>query len=137
MSFVMRVSMPSDRRRTRGHRNAMAGLMAEEGVARAYESDGAEILARRCRMQGGELDIVAREGDVLVFVEVKRRRAGLGGDCPVGARQWRRLETAAEEYMLRHAQQTGVVPRCRFDLAVTGPDGVSAVIINACSAEQY
>ncbi|MEL6765733.1 MAG: YraN family protein [Pseudomonadota bacterium] len=115
----------------------MAGLLAEEGVARAYEAGGAEILAKRCRMQGGELDIVAREGDVLVFVEVKRRKSGLEGECPVGTQQWRRLETAAEEYMLRHARETGVMPRCRFDLAVTRPDGVSTVIRNACSAEQY
>ncbi|MEM7496765.1 MAG: YraN family protein [Pseudomonadota bacterium] len=133
----MRVAMAADRRAARGRRNALAGMMAEEAAARAYELEGAEVLARRCRLGGGELDIVAREGDVLVFVEVKRRQRGLTDEAPVSERQWRRLETAAEQYMLEHAQETGVVPRCRFDLAVMGPDGRASVIRNAHSAEQY
>ncbi|MEM6354937.1 MAG: YraN family protein [Pseudomonadota bacterium] len=133
----MRVSLPSDRRRERGRRNALAGSMAEDAVARIYRAEGAEVLERRRRMQGGELDIVAREGDVLVFVEVKRRKRGLDAEPPVSARQWRRLETAAEEYMLEIAQETGVTPRCRFDLAVMASDGGCEMIRNARSAEQY
>lgn len=116
-----------DSRRRRGATSHRAGLAAEDAVARRYAAFGAGILARRWRCPHGEIDIIARDGDGLVFVEVKRRSQPIEDD-PVGERQWRRLEMAAETYMFM--AETGETP-VRFDLAIVGADGTIQVIKNA------
>ena len=50
----------------------LSGTLAEESVARLLEHRGMTILARRWRGQAGEIDLVARQGSCLVFVEVKQ-----------------------------------------------------------------
>lgn len=51
------------------------GRRGETTVCRWLESRGCEILARNWRIRSGELDIVARDGEVICFVEVKTRRS--------------------------------------------------------------
>lgn len=51
------------------------GLQAEQFVADYLETHHWQILSRRYRSRWGELDLVARQGDTLSFVEVKARRA--------------------------------------------------------------
>jgi len=78
------------------------GARAEELVARRLAAAGWQILERNARTRHGELDIVAREGRALVFVEVKAGRQGsaFGPERPILAidirkqRQVRRLATA-------------------------------------------
>jgi len=78
------------------------GARAEELVARRLAAAGWEVLERNARTRYGELDIVARDGRALVFVEVKAGREGaaFGPERPVLAvdrrkqRQVRRLATA-------------------------------------------
>ncbi len=78
------------------------GAIAEELVARRLAAAGWEIVERNARTRYGELDIVARDGRALVFVEVKAARtsAALGPERPILAvdarkqRQVRRLATA-------------------------------------------
>jgi len=125
----------SARRRARGRSSNLAGLMAEDGVERRYLARGATLLERRMRTPGGELDIVAQEGDILVFVEVKRRKRLAPDESPVSAKQWQRLEMAANHYMLSHVGETGAIRGCRFDVALVGPDGTSQIIENARSFE--
>jgi len=60
---------PSDPRRDRGR-------VGEDTAARYLQSRGYAILARNYRCPLGEVDIVARQGNTLVFVEVKSREAG-------------------------------------------------------------
>lgn len=124
-------------RRRRGRRNHVAGLCAEDCVERRYRAGGAEILARRLRNPGGELDLIARQGDILIFVEVKRRSRALPADEVVSARQWRRLEAAATHYMMTAAEQTGAIRGCRFDLAIIGPDLVPRILENARSFDEH
>ena len=86
--------MTDPRRRT--------GEIAEELVADRLVAKGWEIVARNARTRFGELDIVALDGPILVFVEVKGARAGTrsGPEKPILAidftkqRQVRRLGTA-------------------------------------------
>jgi putative endonuclease len=59
-------------------RRHQLGLTGEEHAARHFERLGFEVLARRHRTRFGELDLVVREGRLLVFAEVKTRRAGAG-----------------------------------------------------------
>jgi putative endonuclease len=80
------------------------GHRAEELVARRLADAGCEILERNARTRYGELDIVARDGRVLVFVEVKAGREGaaFGPERPVlavDARKQRRVRKLATAWM--------------------------------------
>lgn len=93
-------------------------------AARFLEARGLRIVARNLRSRLGELDIVARDGAVLVFVEVKTR-LGTRGDPPqaaVGGRKQARLARLALDYLAREWLRELA---CRFDVvAVTlDPDG--------------
>ena len=81
----------------------------------ALERAGLRVVERNVRFRAGEIDLVCREGDVLVFVEVKCRRA-TWGDAPAAAVSWhkqRRLTQLAQLY-LKWRGLDGV--RCRFDV---------------------
>jgi putative endonuclease len=80
------------------------GARAEELVARRLAAAGWEIVERNARTRYGELDIVARDGRALVFVEVKAGREGasLGPGRPilaVDARKQRRVRKLATAWM--------------------------------------
>jgi putative endonuclease len=82
-----------------------------------------KIVARSSRLKPGELDIVALDGEVLVFVEVKTRRSAETGhpaEAVTPAKQ-RRLTRLAVTFMKRHAL---LDRKARFDVvAVTWPEG--------------
>ena len=97
------------------------GEEREAAVCRCLESHGWTILERNFRTRSGEIDIIAREGSVLVFIEVKYRRtpgAGYGSEA-VGIRKQRTITHTAMIYMMRnHIDETA---SCRFDVAeITG-----------------
>ena len=62
---------------------------------------GWRILARRARVHGGEVDIVARRGRTLAFVEVKARSSGEAAAFAVDEWRLRRVITAAERLAAR------------------------------------
>jgi putative endonuclease len=91
------------------------GKTGEEMACAELRRRGYAILARRFRTRVGELDIVARDGETLVFVEVKARaseRFGTGAQA-VTWRKRRRLARMAQEFLLR--ARLDRVP-CRFDV---------------------
>ena len=76
------------------------GRRGEDAARRLLESKGCEILARNWRIRAGELDLVARDGGAILFVEVKTRRR-IGRYRPLdnlGYRQKRRNFQAAKFY---------------------------------------
>ena len=87
-----------------------------ERIAAAYLTDaGLRLLDRNWRCRDGELDIVAREGDALVFCEVKTRR-GTGYGHPVEAvtvRKQRRIRVLAQRWLAAHDEHA---PDLRFDV---------------------
>ncbi len=88
---------------------------AGERIAEQYLlARGLETVARNYHCRGGELDLVMRQGNVLVFVEVRLRcHPGFGGAlASVDARKQRRLIHAAQHYL----QHTGWNGPCRFDV---------------------
>ena len=91
------------------------GLRGER-IAAAYLADaGLRLLDRNWRCRDGELDIVAREGDSLVFCEVKTRR-GVGFGHPVEAVtsvKQRRMRTLAQRWLAAHEEHA---PELRFDV---------------------
>jgi putative endonuclease len=102
---------PSGRRTSR----QLAGEDAESRAARFLADRGLAVVDRNFRTRLGEIDLVAREGAVLVFVEVRRRHssAAWGGALEsIGPLKQRRLVAAARLYLRRFA----VEPPCRFDV---------------------
>lgn len=79
------------------------GNLGEEAVCAYLTRQGAEILCRNFTVRGGEIDIVAKLGGSLLFVEVKTRRPGtlVSGAAAVDAKKQRLIIRAAEQYLLR------------------------------------
>lgn len=91
------------------------GHAAEEAAATFLERAGLAIAERNVRFAEGEIDLVCRDEGVVVFVEVKCRRAGWDA-TPAAAVSWhkqRRLTRLAQHY-LKWRRLDGV--RCRFDV---------------------
>lgn len=96
------------------------GAHAEELVAHRLLAAGWEILERNARSRHGELDIVARDGRALVFVEVKAGREGnrFGPERPVLAVDWRKQRRIRRLATAWLAENRGTIPRyeeIRFD----------------------
>ena len=86
------------------------GEIAEDLVARRLAAAGWEIVERNARTRYGEIDIVARDGRVLVFVEVKGARAGtsFGPEKPILAidrRKQQRVRRLATAWMSERRDQ--------------------------------
>ncbi len=96
-------------------RRAQTGQAAEAVVARRFEEAGFVVEARNWRCKGGELDVVAARGELLVFVEVRSVTTDFL-DSPtltVSAAKQGRVARAADLYLRRRA----VAPRdIRFDV---------------------
>jgi len=110
--------MPSSGRRLSSGQLGQAG---EDAAARYLECQGWRILERNCCLPGGEIDIIALEGDCLVFVEVKTRQRSsrCGGPFEaVDSRKQRRLSEAAAAYMSEHSLDMAA----RFDVAAVIPE---------------
>lgn len=100
--------------------NRWFGDRGEREAARFLRGRGLRILERGYRTAQGEIDLIARDGDTLVFVEVKSRRAGEPAEAVTPAKQ-KRLTLAALHYLRRHDL---LEQRCRFDVvAIVWPDG--------------
>lgn len=87
-----------------------------EHIAAAFLTDrGLRVLDRNWRCREGEIDIVARDGDALVFCEVKTR-TGLGFGHPAEAvtpRKQKRLRLLAQRWLAAHDEHA---PDLRFDV---------------------
>jgi putative endonuclease len=84
---------------------------------------GCRILARNARYRDGEVDLVARERDVLVFVEV-RMRASLrfgGAAVSVTSLKQRRIARAAQHWLFGEYGERW--PACRFDVVTVDGSG--------------
>ncbi|HLI57560.1 MAG TPA: YraN family protein [Actinomycetota bacterium] len=87
----------------------------EDAAAALLEREGWTVLHRNWRRRLGELDIVARQGDLLAFVEVKARRAPAFVSPALGVdwRKQRQLRRVADAYL---AIERPRFRRCRFDV---------------------
>lgn len=91
------------------------GRFGEDAACAALEARGYAVLTRRFRTRSGELDIVARHGEYLVFVEVKARHDRSFGDPEeaVTLQKQQKMVWMATEYLTQHKLHE--VP-CRFDV---------------------
>jgi len=83
------------------------GDWGEELVARLLEQKGYKIVTTKYRCAYGEVDIVAMDGEELVFVEVKTRRPGSFGTAEesVSAHKLRRLMATCQNYPQKSGQE--------------------------------
>jgi putative endonuclease len=98
-----------------------SGADGETEACRYLEGLGFRVLARNFRTRFGEIDVVAREGDVLVFVEVKARRGGRHGEGveAITREKRRRIVGAARLYAAaRNASESPI----RFDVVSVDVD---------------
>lgn len=100
------------------------GRRGEEEAARFLGKRGFAILDRNVRSRLGEIDLVAREGQTLVFVEVKTRREGDSPEASVTPQKQRRLGRLAQHYL--KWKRLGEV-RCRFDVVAVTLDAQERV----------
>lgn len=121
----------------RGRSAYLSGLSAEDQAARAYLKRGAELLARRHRNAGGEIDLIFLEDGILVFVEVKRRKNRTELAESITERQWERLGLAATHYMLSYCNETGTIRGSRFDAVLIDAEGRLEIIENARSFDEH
>src|SRR5712691_5498682 len=91
------------------------GKTGEDLACGELERRGYAIVARRYRRRGGELDIIARDGSTLVFIEVKARDGRAFGEAAeaVTPVKRHRMTQLAVDYMMRH--HLSDCP-CRFDV---------------------
>lgn len=104
------------------------GQAAERYVAGRLARRGYRILATNYRAQGGEIDIVALDGDVLVFVEVKQRTGERYGSAEeaVDAHQVERILETAEQFIAVHPHHADRL--WRLDLVAITLDHGGAVL---------
>ena len=83
------------------HRRSRLGQVGEELAARFLGEQGYEIVERNFRCPAGEIDIVAKEGECLIFVEVRTRRGRALGtpEESVNPRKQRKLIELGQTYL--------------------------------------
>lgn len=100
------------------------GRRGERLAARFLKRQGCKILQRNCRSKFGEIDLIVRDGDAVVFVEVKTRTSGEWGDPAqaVDVNKQRRIRLTAERFATRGKIRDFTL---RFDIVaiILPPDG--------------
>ena len=91
------------------------GTQYEERAAEYLIAQNYQILERNYRIRSGEIDIIARDGTVMVFIEVKYRKNDESGNPleAVDIRKQRKIIKVARYYL--YQKKYGNVP-CRFDV---------------------
>ena len=112
-----------------GPSRATRGALAETAARDYLVSQGLQCIARNVRCRFGEIDLVMQDGDVLIIVEVRYRRARnpLNAAESIDANKQRKLSLAAAWYLSRHRQ----LQHCpvRFDvIAIDGRMGAESAL---------
>ncbi len=104
---------------------AQLGAAGEDTACEHLRRCGYRIVARNWRTRLGEIDIVARDGDVLAFVEVKTRRDGAfgGPEAAVGPAKRKRMIAVAGMFLSTHRCELAA----RFDVVAIEGDSVRLV----------
>jgi len=113
---------------TSEHRQSL-GQSGEDLACTELERRGYAILARRYRSRFGEIDVVARDDQTIVFVEVKARAGDEFGGGAAAVTPWkqRRIAQMAVDYLSRNALHD---QPCRFDVVTVDikDDGPEIVV---------
>jgi putative endonuclease len=106
--------------------NRRVGVWGEESAVRYVMKRGLQVIARNIRTPYGEIDIIARQGDVTIFIEVKTLTSSKNffPEHNVTARKREHMLHAAEHYAAKHE-----IDHWQIDvIAVEGKPGMEPVI---------
>lgn len=118
--------------KARAHAGSMAyhaGIAAEGRIAQDYARRGFPLVQERWRGKGGEIDLIVRDGDGLIFIEVKQSRNFEHAAQRISRAQVRRIYSSAEEFLA--TQPRGNLTDVRFDVALVNGRGETQIIENA------
>ncbi|HBS50019.1 MAG TPA: hypothetical protein DEA05_08010 [Rhodobacteraceae bacterium] len=116
-------------RRSRGRMAQITGQAAENRIALDYERRGFAVDGRRWRGSAGEIDLIARGPEGLVFIEVKKSRSFAAAAERLGRRQMDRICAAASEFLA--GEPAGQLTASRFDVALVDGAGNFEILENA------
>lgn len=105
-----------------------AGACYEDIALDHLERAGLALIERNYTCRYGEIDLVMRERDTVVFVEVRYRRGGVFGDGidSVDAGKRAKLVRAAEVFLVNHPRLAGAA--CRFDVVAISGDATAPAL---------
>ncbi|WP_170427064.1 YraN family protein [Ruegeria arenilitoris] len=106
-----------------------AGQAAEQQVASDYERRGYSIAHHRWRGVGGEIDLIVRSADDVIFVEVKKSRSFDVAAYRINRRQMDRICASAAQFL--ETEPNGQLTNVRFDAALVDGSGAVQIIENA------
>ena len=110
------------------------GDLSERAAEGFLKRQGLKPIAKNFRCRGGEIDLIAYDQQVLVFIEVRMRqnlKFGSGAETVTWQKQ-RKIQTAAQIYLQQQFQNKP--PKCRFDvISMTGQPWQFEWIKNAFS----
>lgn len=124
--------MTATNRQIRGSVSYHAGLAAEDIVAQTYARKGQATLAKRWRGNSGEIDLIAQNGDGVIFVEVKKSKTHAKAVQRITTRQMERIWGAGAEFL--ETMPKGQLTDVRIDVALVDEVGRVNVIENAYMA---
>lgn len=105
------------------------GLAAEEQVERHYARAGIAVCARRWRGTRGEIDLIARRGQEVIFIEVKKSRTHAEAMAHLSPAQIARICETATEFLAGEPQ--GQLTDIRIDVALVDGQGRIEIVENA------
>jgi putative endonuclease len=105
--------------------NSAAGREGEAKAAAALEKAGMSIIAKNVRSPQGEVDIVALDGDTIVFIEVKSWSTYGIEELQYGVnlKKRRRIIETAKYFLAAHREYNGMA--VRFDVVFVGKDALT------------
>ena len=127
------IAVPVAARVARGRMANLAGALAEDQVLATYLRSGYELVGRRWRGKAGEIDLILRQQNCLIFVEVKQSSSHAGAAGRLGRRQMDRICLAGCEFC--ENQPGGQLTEMRFDAALVDGIGRVEIVENAFGAD--
>lgn len=106
-----------------------SGDAAEQRIAEEYLRRGYVVDRRRWRGPGGEIDLIVRRADQVVFVEVKKSRSIADAAARISRRQMQRIHVSAQHFL--DDEPRGQLTEARFDVALMDATGVFEIVENA------
>lgn len=124
--------MTTGKAQMQGRTNYMAGRAAEDIVADRYCRAGQPVVAQRWRGSRGEIDLVARDGNGVIFIEVKKSRDHARAAQNLSRTQLDRIYGTGTEFLA--TLPNGQLTDARIDVALVDGAGRIEVIENAYMA---
>jgi putative endonuclease len=111
------------------------GLRAEEKALFFLESKGYECLSKRYKRKGGEIDLIVKKQDVLIFVEVRLRKNIFDAGESITIQKQERLTSVATHFIIQELQGRGY-SYYRFDVVLIDQKGTIVHIENAFEVKE-